>query len=72
MIIVKEFPDKQFNNKEELFKALRENKADLIATKKMTIKEADAVIIVPPVSDIEGEVIKAESVDLTELDKLKA
>lgn len=71
MIIVKEFPDKQFENKEELFKALRENKADLIATKKMTLKEADAVIVVPSVSDNEGEVIKAESVDLASLDKIK-
>ncbi len=72
MIIAKEFPGKQFENKEELFKALRENKADLIATKKMTLKEADAVIVVPPVSNEEGEVIKAEDVDLTSLDKVKA
>ena len=72
MIIVKEFPDRQFETKEELFEALRENKADLIATKKMTIKEADAVVIVPPVSNSEGEVIKAESVDLATLDQVKA
>ena len=72
MIIVKEFPDRQFENKEDLFKALRENKSDLIATKKMAVKEADAVAIVPPVSDEKGEAIKAEEVDLTELDKLKA
>jgi len=72
MIIVKEFPDKQFENKEDLFKALRENKADLIATKKMAVKEADAIVIVPPVSNTEGEVIKAEEVELESLDKIKA
>jgi hypothetical protein len=72
MIIAKEFPDRQFENKEELFKELRENKADLIATKKMTLKEADAVVFVPPVSDNEGEVIKADTVDLMSLDKIQA
>jgi len=72
MIIVKEFPDKQFENKEDLFKALRENKADLIATKKMAVKEADAVIHIPSVSNSKGETVKAESIDLTELDKIQA
>jgi hypothetical protein len=72
MIIVKEFPERQFENKEELFKALRENKTDLIATKKMTLKEADAVVFVPPVSDNDGEVIKVDSINLTSLDKIKA
>lgn len=42
MIVVKEFPNKQFETKEELFKELKENKADLIAAKKMQTKEADA------------------------------
>ena len=55
-----------------MFKALRENKADLIATKKMAVKEADAIVIVPPVSNTEGEVIKAEEVELESLDKIKA
>lgn len=72
MIIVKEFPDKQFENKEDLFKALRENKADLIATKKMQTKEADATICAYPVSNTKGEAIKAESVDLTTIDKIQA
>ena len=44
MIIVKEFPDRKFETKEELFTALRENKADLIATKKMQLKQADSVL----------------------------
>jgi hypothetical protein len=40
MIVVKEFPDKEFT----LFKALRENKSTLIAQKKMITKEADSII----------------------------
>ncbi len=42
MIIVKEFPSQQFQSKEELFKALRENKSTLIAQKK-GIKQAKCV-----------------------------
>ena len=72
MIIVKEFPDRQFANREDLYKALKENKADLIATKKMAVKEADAVIYVPPVSNEKGVSVKAESVNLSELDKIQA
>jgi hypothetical protein len=45
MIVVKEFPDKEFATKEELFKALRENKSTLIAQKKMITKEADSIIV---------------------------
>jgi len=44
MIVVKEFPDREFSNKEELFKALRENKTTLIAQKKMITKESDSII----------------------------
>ncbi|OWP87782.1 hypothetical protein BWK60_01980 [Flavobacterium covae] len=43
MIVAKEFPDKKFESKDELFTALVDNKAELIATKKMQTKEADAV-----------------------------
>ena len=31
MIVVKEFPDKEFTTKDELFKALKENKPSLIS-----------------------------------------
>ena len=44
MIVVKEFPDRQFSDNEELFKALAENKNTLIAQKKMITKQADAVM----------------------------
>ena len=43
MIVVKEFPDKQFETQEDLFKALKENKKELISLKKSIEKRADAV-----------------------------
>ena len=60
MIVAKEFPDKEFSNKEELFTALRENKSILIAQKKMITKEADSTINIVEVSS-SSEVNKAES-----------
>lgn len=47
MITVKEFPNKSFSDRGELFKALRENKAFLINQKKNTFKTADAVLYSP-------------------------
>ena len=35
MIVCKEFPDREFNPQEELFKALKENKQSLVALKKI-------------------------------------
>ena len=43
MIKVLEFPNKEFLNREELFKTLKENKKELISIKKSTTKNADAV-----------------------------
>lgn len=43
MIKVLEFPKKEFGSKEDLFKALRENKKELISIKKSATKNADAV-----------------------------
>lgn len=43
MIKVLEFPNKEFATKEDLFKALVENKKTLISTKKSVTKNADAV-----------------------------
>lgn len=43
MIVVKEFPDKQFETQEDLFKELKENKKELISLKKSIEKRADAV-----------------------------
>lgn len=67
MIVVKEFPNKKFETKEELFKALKENKAELIATKKMQTKEADAFFYVVlndvPQTANKSEVNKEENVN---------
>lgn len=43
MIEVREFPNQQFETKEQLFEALKANKKTLIMTKKATEKKADAV-----------------------------
>lgn len=43
MIVTKDFPNRTFHDKEELFKALRENKKQLKASKMLEIKEADAI-----------------------------
>lgn len=43
MIQVAEFPNKEFDSKEDLFKALIENKKELISIKKSITKNADAV-----------------------------
>lgn len=43
MIVTKEFPNQEFESKEDLFKALKENKSKLIASKMATIKQADTI-----------------------------
>jgi hypothetical protein len=42
MIVVKEFPDRQFETQADLFKALKENKKELVSLKKSIEKRADA------------------------------
>lgn len=72
MIVVKEFPDREFSTKEDLFKALRENKDALIAQKKMQLKCADSVYHYVGLENDKGEVIKAESSEMDDPTKLKA
>ena len=72
MIVVKEFQDKKFATKEDLFKALRENKEELIATKKMQTKEADAVFNVVETSQKEDYSNKEENNQNQDPNKLKA
>ena len=70
MIVCKEFPDREFNSKEELFKALKENKPSLVALKKSTEKRADAVSYVN--SEISNLIAnKEENGTNTEIDKLQ-
>lgn len=71
MIVVKEFPDKEFASKEDLFKALRENKTTLIAQKKMITKEADSVIFSTNIES-KKEASKEDGEDNISLTKLKA
>jgi hypothetical protein len=72
MIVVKEFPNKEFATKEELFKALKENKSTLIAQKKMITKEADAMLHYVSVDNGKGEAVKAESINLSDVNKINA
>lgn len=43
-MIIKEFPNQQFESKEAVFKALKEYKDILITQKKSGVKQADAVV----------------------------
>lgn len=73
MIVVKEFPDKEFASKEDLFKALRENKSILIAQKKMITKESDSTIHYVEIDNREKESAnKEDSVTVPDVNKLKA
>lgn len=70
MIVCKEFPDREFNSQEELFKALKENKKSLIALKKSIEKRADAFSYSYSTT-IENNVNKEELNYNTEIDKLQ-
>lgn len=71
MIIAKEFPDKEFATKQELFTSLRENKALLIAQKKMMTKQADSTFHYVGVDNEKGEIIKADFDNTEDAIKLK-
>lgn len=64
MIYCKEFPERNFRDKEEVIKALRDNKDTLISQKKMITKECDAVVFLP-VPYPSGTSLKAEASELT-------
>jgi D-alanyl-D-alanine carboxypeptidase len=72
MIVVKEFPDRQFATKEELFKELRDNKNTLIAQKKMITKEADSVLHYVCIDNGKGQAVKAETIDTANVNQIKA
>jgi len=72
MIVCKELGGKSFATKDEMIKELVDNKASIIAVKKMETKQADAVVFVAPSTTIKGETIKADSVDLTAINEIKA
>lgn len=72
MIIVKEFPDKTFDTKEDLFKALKENKSTLIAQKKMITKESDSLIHYVEFEAKEQQAIKEANEQSQDVSKIKA
>lgn len=73
MIVVKEFPDKEFASKEDLFKALRENKSILISQKKMITKESDSTIHYVEIESREKSEANKEDIEtIPDVTKLKA
>lgn len=73
MIVIKEFPEREFANKSELFTALRENKTTLIAQKKMITKESDSLIHYVEVENRDKSTVTKEAVaEIAEAGKLKA
>lgn len=61
-----------FNNKNDLFRFLKENKALLISQKKSTMKQADAVCYLAPISNSNDEVIKFAPVVEDDYREIKA
>lgn len=70
MIVVKEFPDRQFETQEDLFKALKENKKELISLKKSIEKRADAVSYSYSTT-IEKNVNKEDSSEINDIKELQ-
>lgn len=71
MIVCKELPTLQFTDKDEMLKALIENKSEIIATKKMQTKEADSVSFAYTPENDKGEAIKSEG-EMSDIYKLRA
>ena len=71
MIICKEL-NKSFETKDELFKALRDNKKTLIAQKKAVTKYADAVSFAVPIQNEKGEALKSDAINIEDVNTLKA
>lgn len=73
MIVAKEFPNKEYATKEELFRDLILNEKTLIAQKKGINKQADSVSYFVEVENDKGEAVKATSVNLSgDVNKIKA
>lgn len=71
MITAKEFPGRTFATKDELFKALKENKSLLIAQKKLAIKYTDSIAYSFAVNDKNEAISKAETVVISEINTLR-
>lgn len=71
MITCKELAGKTFETKEQMFKSLRENKADIIAQKKMANKETDAFSFMFTQINSKGETIKSDAIDVSNVNTLR-
>lgn len=69
MIVVKEFPNKQFIDKEDLFKELSSNKELLKSQKKLQIKETDSIAYSFAVNE-KLEAIKTGEINVEEINVL--
>ncbi len=72
MITVKDFPNRTFATKEEMFEAFRKSKDILIAKKKSQIKKADSVVYLDNAPNGDGEVIKQQIIANGDVNTLKA
>ncbi|MBS7112625.1 MAG: hypothetical protein KH100_15690 [Dysgonomonas mossii] len=70
MIVVKEFPNRQFASKEELFKSLSENKHLLKSQKKLQTKHSDSVAYSFAVND-KNEAVKSGEINVSEVNTLR-
>lgn len=70
MIVVKEFPNKQFETKEELFKALSENKGLLKSQKKLQTKHSDSIAYSFAVNE-KNEAVKSGEINVSEVNTLR-
>jgi hypothetical protein len=70
MIAVKEFPDREFETQQDLFKALKENKKQLISLKKSIEKRADAISYTSN-NVVLTEVAKSEDNNVQEPNKIQ-
>lgn len=71
MIVCKEFPGKEFQTKEEMFKAIIENKANIILLKKSAVKNTDGFNFGYIIGENETEVVKANNPVTTEANEVK-
>ena len=72
MIIAKEFPNKEFATKAELFEALRTNKKTLIAQKKLITKQGDAIKQILPTATADKKANKALTIEDKNVNKINA
>ncbi len=70
MIVVKEFPNKQFETKEELFKALSENKGLLKSQKKLQTKHSDSIAYSFAINE-KNEAVKSGEINISEVNTLR-